>query len=398
MNNETAKRRKAFFIWGLILLTAFLTFVFGSGDYKMEEFVREGQASLLEYYVNNLKPLFTSRKLDKKDVFDFAETGKLPLDKTGDKELVVLSTMGGNKIFKLQKRGEEKRSSSYQNFVDSLKLSPQEREELDSLLNAFTKPLERSVFVGKKESFAVNSDLGKLREILKKNIEEFEKKAREGRYAWKLTAKQREASRAFAARLKKEILKGVGKNFFVIAPDTVFTVTAEMKDSLENALHKKVRFLFKIDSTNASKNAADISINVDSSGVSILLKADTSRTQGDFGNGFSLDVNSPEDSTRVRMKFGTDTTNDYLKFGMEVLKPDTTVNLNFKIKMQDISDFISRIPGMDEKEKIEFRDSLRAELLKLKPSERDSLEKQLEIISEMMKRIFEGEKGKQNDR
>ena len=352
--NENTK--KIIFVTTIFAITVLLTIIFSSQNYKFNVIV--SKKNILEYYIKSLQPLYFKEKIDKKGIFEFATTGKLHFGNDNE-HLVVRSFSPSLNIFKNNTLPQQDVLNSYDKFVKFFNLSKAEQSKLDSILLSYRTPLVSSILVGNGTSYAVNSDLDKIKTALEFDIKNFESQIiakRSPKFSKELLAISRDKN---LKNLREKLLKNIGSNFVVYSPDSIFTVKSKVKiDSLMNVSGKlREKLLTQLgknfstglifDSLNQSPSSGKISFHKGKNALTITFNTDTSSVEGKLSKALNFNFSVQSDSSSMVFNINADTSNGEFNIKMKINSPDTNMVLGINFNADALSNLISQ--GLDGK-------------------------------------------------
>ncbi len=346
------KKKKTIFVVSLVAVTILLALQFGKYPTRMKILINESSRSLINFYTQTLKPLFYSTQITREDVFGFAQTGQLPINKSKSKFISVKSDVSGNSIYELLfNKKRPANAAGYEKFVKKLNLNETQRERLDSILTFYKNKIYANIYLSKKNSVAVNADLNKLRAALKYDLERFEanltNKPGKGIY-WALRKRLNDTQ---MLALRRNLLSNIGRNFLLIAPDTVFTIRANgatVKISASDSTEKNIEaFTRKIIGKWAKSNSQSIgipaiSVRKDSTGVFVKIGGNGSKAREEqLVNLFNLNVNKNEESEKVNINFKADTASGNIYLNVTKVTPDSTIKVRINFNPAILSGLIT---------------------------------------------------------
>ncbi len=222
------QRRNIIFISGIAVLTLMLMLFFKYNSAQIGGMIVDGKENLAEFYSKSLKPLFTSEPIDKKDIFTFASSGILPLER-GNKYLSVKNEYSGASQIEI-KNSDLEPENSYHEFITRNNLSQTEISKLDSVLEDYQDELMVSVFENGEETYAINKELALVREAIQLDIQNLIQRIKAGN-------KFRETQFANLDSIRFEIKRIIDdreEDFVVISPDTVIDMMANLEPLFED--------------------------------------------------------------------------------------------------------------------------------------------------------------------
>ena len=290
--NLLTKLRQNIFATSIIVFTVILLVVF---KYQQsQEKSNENVDFFSQFYSETIKPIFTSKTFDKKDVVNFAFSGNLLLDEDENKVLQLKSDLAGKEIISIKKDGVIHTEDNYQNFINGLNLNNEQKVEFDSILDNYSKILAQSIYKDENNFFAIDPNIGTVKAALNKDLSNFVKKG-----------KNENISKSYAFRdlLKKNYKKSTN-NYFVFTSDTVLLRQYKNIDEMNKnlAINQKMLEIEKVKYLNEKHlqlNEQDFSVYVDSNLINITLNGvsnmkSKSNDKNDNGLSFSLKISDEE--------------------------------------------------------------------------------------------------------
>ncbi len=349
-NIEKKDTKKIFFILSLIAATVLLTIVFSSEDYQLQ--IKIGRKNILEYYVSTLKPLLASGGINKKEIFEFATTGKIPA-KNSNKNIVVSSAVPFQQFADRNNIFSNTSLNGYDNFVKFFSLTKREQKQLDSILLSYQAPLSVSILIGQNGSMAVNSDLDKIRTALAFDIQRFEAQLIATRFPNAAESILKIDNNKVLQNLREKVIKSIGGNFTVYSGDSVFTIKSKIDfDSLFNYSEKKREKLlkklrnnfsmdFSVDSANDQPYSGKIIFRNGKSSLSVIFEKDTSAAEEKLSRALNLNLLFRDDTSRVGLNIKVDTTKGKININMNVNSPDTSFNSRISFDVHALKNMIT---------------------------------------------------------
>lgn len=175
MKSKAEFRKKLVAYWpylALFFLTTTLMFIFYDNNSSTETF-RKGKNALLNFYTDNLMPMFYRTEVNNEDIFNFAVYNTFPIDKKENKVLKIKEDDNGSTVFQVENSGYNPESKNYANFLNSVKIDNSSKEGLDSLLESYKEDIYTNILVNDNKTYAVNPKIEILRKTLVSDIYEY---------------------------------------------------------------------------------------------------------------------------------------------------------------------------------------------------------------------------------
>ena len=222
-----------------IALTGAVLFFFWLNPMFINKQIDEHKLSLVEFYSQNLRPLFEDKNLTTAQVFDFAFNNSIVLDNNTQHELHIDARDGNSSIIEVRLRDGSVETIKFEDFLERLEISSEGKDEIDSILNYYAPKIASSILVNDNNSIAVNSDLVSLQEAVRAEV-----------YNVALAHNSRGLQvvmphvpiirdRHNIAQFVSQVKNTNSNKFLVFSPDTVFTMQLFIDaDSLSKEIEK----------------------------------------------------------------------------------------------------------------------------------------------------------------
>lgn len=213
--------RKWIPVGSLIILTVALILFFKNES--INKIVDEQKANLLNYYTNNLKPLFARTPITNEDVYNFAMNNELPLDKNNRQFLKLGDESAQNKYFEFVKNPVAENKDELDQFKKSFRLNEHEKQKVDSILESYSDKLRKQIFINDKNTVAINSNLWNLNKAIRADLLMFASEANKEKFI-RLYPETYTILKDPSLHKFVEDAKDVGdSNFIFVTPDSVFS-------------------------------------------------------------------------------------------------------------------------------------------------------------------------------
>ncbi len=171
MKNSSENIEKTFLkkylpIFPIIILTILLMILFHYKKDNVSNLIEKGKKDLVSFYMENLRPIFSSSQITNEDIFNFALYRTIPIDKQNDKVLVVSDKNNNQQIFEIKKLPYNKNTENYKKFVEYMELNEKEKEKVDSILNSYKKEISLSILMNDNKTLAINPKLAELQKVI----------------------------------------------------------------------------------------------------------------------------------------------------------------------------------------------------------------------------------------
>lgn len=236
----------------LLIITAALMLFFKQSD-KLNEYMVEGKSSLIEYYTENLKPLFFKTEITNEDVFNFALHKNIPVDKENKKLLQINSDEENGKSFMIKPGVWKSKTNNFEKYVNYLELNKKQIADLDSILTLYKEDLYTSILLDDSNTVAVSPNIYHLQKAAYGDILRFTELLKKDKAS--LTDKNEEVfDHEKVMNLINE--KNKSNEFIVFAEDTVFETICD---------YDKIKIKKKL--TSAKGNLDELRSELKSKGI-----------------------------------------------------------------------------------------------------------------------------------
>ena len=266
-----------------IVLMIFLKFNPG----VIDRLVEQQKTNLAGFYQENLKPLIFASDLSNEDVFNFAFSKQLPLDKSNGQYLKLGYDQAGKEFFEIKTAENTAPVNNLSKFIATLKLNSKQKQQVDSILESYAEDLQTQVLVNDKNTVAINPNLWNYSKAIVADImsyahdanrEEFNKIVPAG-YTWY----QNPDVRTIVNKVKDT----KDDNYIFFTPDTIFTERYQFDKQKFKEEMARAKEEMKKGMEEAGKSLHNIKIDLKLDSNLIKLKNDTS-----WGNNFQVYIDS----------------------------------------------------------------------------------------------------------
>ena len=286
-NSSKLKMRKWAPVVGFSLLTIGLMLILKFNPSVLDRLVESQKTKLAGFYQENLKPLLFAANLTNEDIFNFAFYKQLPLDKSNNQYIQLSTDSSGNEYFEIKKTSDVPASDNLKRFIAALNLNSQQKEQVDSIINAYAQELQSQILVNDKNTVAINPNLWNYNKALVADLYSFAAKTKSKEFAKIIPASYRYIDPSEVARAVKEIKADKNDQYIFIAPDTIFSEKyafdkakfdkemVELKKNLKNLNKETENYSYNFNFT-ADSDLAKSSIRIDSTWIkNFVVKIDS---------------------------------------------------------------------------------------------------------------------------
>jgi hypothetical protein len=189
----------------------------------IDELVEQQKTNIAGFYQENLKPLFFASDLSNEDVFNFAFSKRLPLDKTNGQYLKLGYDPGGNEFFEINTASLTQPVDNLNKFVSTLKLNTKQKQQVDSILESYADDIQTQVLVNSKNTVAINPNLWNYNKALVADLMSFAKNANTKQFNKLVPAGYFKYNAPEVASMVKQVKNTNDNKYIFFTPDTIFT-------------------------------------------------------------------------------------------------------------------------------------------------------------------------------
>lgn len=242
----------------------------------LNELVEQQKTNLAGFYQENLKPLFFASDLSNEDIFNFAFSRQLPLDKSNGQYLRLGYEPDGKQFFEIKTAGITESVNNLNKFVSTLKLNNHQRQQVDSILSSYADDLQSQVLVNDKNTVAINPNLWNYNKAIVADIMSFAKNANEKQFNKIIPAGYFNYNSPEVATIVKMVKNTKDNKYIFFTPDTIFTEPYEFdrekfKKEMDIGKQEMKKGLQEV-----MKNLKELKINLNLDSSLAKLKNDTS--------------------------------------------------------------------------------------------------------------------------
>lgn len=261
---------------GFTALAAVLMIFLKFNPGVLNELVEKQKSNIAGFYRENLKPLFFASDLSNEDVFNFAFSKQLPLDKTNGQYLKLGYEPDGKEFFEIKTSGAPQPPDNLNKFIATLKLNNAQKRQVDSILASYAEDLRSQILVNDKNTIAINPNLWNYNKAIAADLISFARNANEEEFNKIVPAGYFKYDNPEVETIVRQVKNIKDNNYIFFTPDTIFT---EPYQPDWEALRKEMdqaREQMKKEMQNAKKNLKEMRINFNFDSSFSKLKSDTS--------------------------------------------------------------------------------------------------------------------------
>ncbi len=274
----------AFSFAGLaIVLMVFLKFNPGIID----RIVEEQKTNLAGFYQENLRPLFYASNLSNEDVFNFAFTKQLPLDKSNGQYLKLGYDQSGKEFFEINTAENSSPVNNLEKFAAKLKLNSRQRQQVDSILESYAEDLQTQVLVNDKNTVAINPNLWNYNKAIVADIMSFARDANKEEFNKIVPAGYFTYNNPDVRTLVNKVKDTRDNKYIFFTPDTIFTEPYNFDEKKFKDEMAKAKEEMKKGMEEAKKSMQNFKINLKLDSSFARLKNDPA-----WGKGFKVFIDS----------------------------------------------------------------------------------------------------------
>ncbi len=202
-----------------IVLMVFLKFNPG----VIDKLVEQQKTNLAGFYQQNLRPLFFASDLSNEDVFNFAFSKQLPLDKSKGQYLKLGYDQGGKEFFEIKTADNKIPENNLDKFISKLKLNSVQKQQVDSILESYAEDLETQVLVNDKNTVAINPNLWNYNKAILADIMSFARNANHEEFNKIVPAGYFTYDNPDVRTIVNKVKDNKDDQYIFVTPDTIFT-------------------------------------------------------------------------------------------------------------------------------------------------------------------------------
>ncbi len=240
-----------------IALMVFLKFNPG----VIDRLVEQQKTNLAGFYQENLKPLFYASDLSNEDVFNFAFTKQLPLDKSNGQYLKLGYDPAGKEFFEIKTSGAGSAGNNLDKFAAKLKLSSRQRHQVDSILESYAEDLQTQVLVNDKNTVAINPNLWNYNKAIVADIMSFARDANQEEFNKIIPAGYFTYDNPDVRTIVNKVKGTRDSKYIFFTPDTIFTEPYEFDEEKFKEEMAKAKEEMKKGMQEAKRSLQDMRVN-----------------------------------------------------------------------------------------------------------------------------------------
>ncbi len=253
----------------------------------IDRLVEQQKTNLAGFYQENLKPLFYASDLSNEDVFNFAFTRQLPLNKSNGQYLKLGYDPSGKEFFEIKTSEDSSNANNLEKFAAKLKLNSRQRQQVDSILDSYAEDLQSQVLVNDKNTVAINPNLWNYNKAIVADIMSFARDANREEFN-KIVPAGYFAYDNPDVRTIVNKMKASGDNKYIFfTPDTIFTQNYEFDAKKFKDEMAKSREEMKQGMEEAKRSLQNMKINLKLDSSLTRLKSDPA-----WGKNFKVYIDS----------------------------------------------------------------------------------------------------------
>ncbi len=295
-NNHRKNRIKKWYpAIGFTIITIALMVILKFNPNIIEDILKQQKTNLSGFYTENLKPLLLTAGLTNEDIFNFAFSKQLPLDKSNRKYLLLGSKSNGDNYFEIKNASIIPDGDSFDKFVRALNLNKEQKQQMDSILDSYADDLQSQVLVNDKNTVAINPNLWNYHKAIFADIMAFAKDVNRNEFNKFVPSGYTFYNKSEVNNFVSKIKNRPDSQYIFITPDSVFSSTFNFDKDKFRAEMEKFHKELKENLKNFDKNSKEFRFNVIIDSNLAKLKKDKS-----FNKNFKVFI----DSNMCRVELG----------------------------------------------------------------------------------------------
>ena len=280
-NHRKNKIRKWYPAIGFTIITIALMVILKFNPTLIEDIVKQQKTNL--------------SGLTNEDIFNFAFSKQLPLDRSNNKYLILGSKGNGDDYFEIKNASIIPDVNSFDKFVTALKLNSEQKHQMDSILDSYADDLQSQVLVNDKNTVAINPNLWNYHKAIFADIMAFAKDANRSEFNKIVPTGYTFYNKPEVDNFVRKIKNRPDSQYIFITPDSVFSSTFNFNKDKFKAEMERFHKELKENLKEFDKNAKEFRFNIKIDSSLAKLKHDTS-----FNKNFKIFI----DSNMCRVELG----------------------------------------------------------------------------------------------
>ncbi len=338
-NHRKSKIKKWYPAIGFTIVTIALMLILKFNPTLIEDIVKQQKTNLTGFYTENLKPLLLTAGLTNEDIFNFAFSKQLPLDKSDSKYLLLGSKSNGDNYFEIKNASIIPYGNSIDKFVKALNLNGEQKLQMDSILDSYADDLQSQVLVNDKNTVAINPNLWNYHKAIFADIMAFAKDANRAEFNRIVPSGYTFYDKPEVVNFVQKIKNRPDSQYIFITPDSVFSSTFSFDKDKFRAEMEKFHKELKENLKNFDKEAKAFKFNVMIDSSLAKMKHDKS-----FNKNFKIYV----DSNVCRIELGN------IRIPHIELPNFDSIAAQIDEATKNIRSFSFSIPQFDGKDHLKF--------------------------------------------
>ncbi len=318
-NILTELLRKNSLLISALALSVILMFVFKKNN--VTSILNDKSTFLSNLELIDFRPLFDDKTLTNEEVFHFLMHNQIPLDGKKDRVLKIQERSPSVYSYNIRTADYKKELDSYENFLSYLRVTDDEKKEIDKILHECGGELSTNILKGNKDELAISPKLVSIRQKTLIKLFSYLSEIRPS-----LTDKVFPPDYLHRKHMEEIALAhSAPERFLILTPDTV--VIAERKNTLGNTLADK------------GKNQISVTVSDEGEATVKMEICDTNQNENDsLGIEWYkiLPTHSKIVFTESGVTLGEDSLTNYLKQATALIK-QFDIKIFFDSTNQEIS-------------------------------------------------------------
>ena len=238
-NPRKNKIKKWYPAIGFTIVTIILMIVLKFNPSLIDDLVQQQKTNLSGFYTENLKPLLLTAGFTNEDIFNFAFSKQLPLDRSNSKYLLLGSKPNGDNYFEIKTASIIPEGNSFERFIKALNLNSTQKHQMDSILDSYAEDLQSQVLVNDKNTVAISPNLWNYHKAIFADIMAFAKDANKKEFNRIIPSGYSFYDKPEVDNFVRKIKDRPDSQYIFITPDSVFSTTFKFNKDKFRAEMKK---------------------------------------------------------------------------------------------------------------------------------------------------------------